>query len=381
LEIENLADFDQRAGRSGSLVGWTVQSVDLSGRGAVLAKLTVQGALFLGCRFDTGVEQSLIDRGAFVFPTLPGPPFNPYRPGLYTAGELYTIEREAAGLLAGHERLSVDEAVRRTAEEHDDRRYTRTTDGRIYAWYTAQPTPTPVAAGLAMSLHDNSILEALADRLTPQARVVGVMGGHGTVRGEPDYRLAVELGVGLAAAGFTVASGGGPGAMEAANLGSRLVASDVASALDQLATVPDYSPDVMAWADVALALLPALRPTFTLGIPTWYYGHEPPNVFASGIAKLFSNAIREDLLLATCRAGLVYLPGAAGTVQEVFQAATRDYYAPDPALITPLVFLGRDYWTTTVPVWGLISALARGRAMAQRLYLVDSVDEALDALS
>jgi len=350
-EIESLADFDARVTQSPSLVGWTVQSVDLSQRGSVLAHLTVTGTLFLGCQFGAGVEESLTRRGAFVFPTLPGPPFNPYRAGLYTAGELY-----------------------------DAQTYAETTDARVYAWYTAQPTPVPVAAGLAMSLHDNSIVEALADRLADVSHVVGLMGGHALCRGDRDYRLAAALGAGLAGAGLIVASGGGPGAMEAANLGARSAPADLPGLLDQLAQVPDYAPDVMAWAQAGLAIVPALRPTFTLGIPTWYYGHEPPNVFASDIAKLFSNAIREDLLLATCRAGLIYLPGAAGTVQEVFQAATRNYYAADPTLVTPLVFYGRHYWTETVPVWRLIRSLARGRAMANRLYLVDDIDQALAAL-
>ena len=65
----------------------------------------------------------------------------------------------------------------------------------------------------------------------------------------------------------------------------------------------------------------------SVGVPTWFYGHEPPNVFAGAIAKFFSNALREDGLLARCTDGVVYLPGAAGTVQEVFQAVTGHYYA------------------------------------------------------
>lgn len=352
LEIESLDDFDARTSRSVKMAGWTVQSVDLTERGAVLARLAVDGALFLGCDFAPGVEETLTERGAYVFPTLPGPPFNPYRVGLYTADELY-----------------------------DDRLYARTTDARIDAWYNAQPTPLPPAAGLAMSLHDNSILEALADQVGPGHRVVGIMGGHATVRGRDDYRLAASLGAGLAAAGFTVATGGGPGSMEAANLGARLAPADLPAAIDHLARVPSFRPSVTDWVDAARAVLPGLTHGPSLGIPTWYYGHEPPNVFATGIAKLFSNAIREDLLLSTCRAGLVYLPGAAGTVQEVFQAATRDYYAPDPDLVTPLILVGRDYWTTILPAWGLIQALSRGRAMAERIWLVDNVDQALARLA
>ena len=47
----------------------------------------------------------------------------------------------------------------------------------------------------------------------------------------------------------------------------------------------------------------------SLGIPTWFYGHEPPNVFCDVIAKYFSNAIREEGLLARSTAGIVVLDG------------------------------------------------------------------------
>ena len=117
----------------------------------------------------------------------------------------------------------------------------------------------------------------------------------------------------------------------------------------------------------------------SIGIPTWFYGHEPPNVFCNGIAKYFSNALREDGLLARSTAGLVVLEGAAGTVQEVFQAATPLYYSRAGATLPVVVLVGREHWTRTVPVWPALTALASGRAMAEHLHLVDSVDEAADA--
>ena len=89
-----------------------------------------------------------------------------------------------------------------------------------------------------------------------------------------------------------------------------------------------HAPDVAAWARVALGVIadhPAARTVASIGIPTWFYGHEPPNGFAGKIAKFFSNALREDILLVLVTSGVVYLPGAAGTVQEVFQATTPGY--------------------------------------------------------
>ena len=106
----------------------------------------------------------------------------------------------------------------------------------------------------------------------------------------------------------------------------------------------------------------------SLGIPTWHYGHEPPNAFSSVVAKYFRNAIREDVLLEVCRGGIVFLPGAAGTVQEVFQAACANYYA-DESDVAPMLFVGREYWTETVPAWPLVSALAEGRPLATAAHL------------
>ncbi len=91
-----------------------------------------------------------------------------------------------------------------------------------------------------------------------------------------------------------------------------------------------------------------------VGVPTWFYGHEPPNVFGTVIAKYFDNAIREDILLRLCGAGIVYSPGRAGTTQEIFQALTRNYYALEGHQIRPMILLGVDYWTTQVPAWPLL---------------------------
>jgi len=113
----------------------------------------------------------------------------------------------------------------------------------------------------------------------------------------------------------------------------------------------------------------------TLGIPTWFYGHEPPNVFATAIAKYFRNATREAILLQVCDAGIVFLPGAAGTVQEVFQDACENFYAA-PESVAPMVLVGTAYWTETLPAWPLLQALSKGRPMEGHIHLVDTVDDA-----
>ena len=157
--------------------------------------------------------------------------------------------------------------------------------------------------------------------------------------------------------------------MEAANLGARLAEQD-SGVLDQ----------VLAEIAARAAFHPTSRPghasrsprstgsatrAASLGIPTWHYGHEPPNAFSSAVAKYFRNAIREDVLLEVCRGGIVFLPGAAGTVQEIFQAACTNYYAAE-AEVVPMVFVGGDYWTATLPAWPLVDALAAGRPFGAR---------------
>ena len=67
--------------------GWHVQSLDLRGRRGQLESLDPQGAIFLGCTFDGGAEDSLRGRGALIFPRLEAVPFNPYRSQLYTPQE------------------------------------------------------------------------------------------------------------------------------------------------------------------------------------------------------------------------------------------------------------------------------------------------------
>jgi predicted Rossmann-fold nucleotide-binding protein len=171
--------------------------------------------------------------------------------------------------------------------------------------------------------------------------------------------------------------------MEAANLGAYAAPFEdtmLTDALRVLAKVPSFVPSVTEWARAAFEVRgrwPGGGPS--VAVPTWFYGHEPPNAFAAHIAKYFSNATREDGLLARCTAGVVFLPGAAGTVQEIFDNATPNYYESrgEP---TPMVLVDRAHWTEHLPAWPLLRALARERPMAARVALVDRIEEAPVAL-
>jgi predicted Rossmann-fold nucleotide-binding protein len=125
---------------------------------------------------------------------------------------------------------------------------------------------------------------------------------------------------------------------------------------------------------------PADRAGASISIPTWFYGHEPTNLFATKIAKYFANALREDTLLHRCRGGIVYLPGQAGTVQEIFQAVTENFYAADASQIAPMILVGTDYWTNAYPAWPLLERLGDGRPMGDVIHCVDKMSDVTDLL-
>ncbi|HHV21186.1 MAG TPA: Rossmann fold nucleotide-binding protein [Propionibacterium sp.] len=356
LEIESLAEFDAHIAIATHLDGWLVQSVDLSERSTELRRVDPAGAMFLGCTLTDRTHLSLVRRGAHVFPRLGAVPFNPYRARLYTAAELY-----------------------------DTPHYADSLDARVYDWLQSRLPHPALPDTLAMTLHDHAVTDALDELHIARDATVGIMGGHKLRRDEEGYAAAAHLSATLTERGAVVLTGGGPGAMEAANLGARYAGCQglLDDACAELARVPSFLPDIDAWAASALSVLdhcPADAHGVSIGIPTWHFGHEPPNVFATHIAKYFHNALREDELLRCARAGIVCLPGAAGTVQEIFQATTINYYATDAEPVVPMVLVGRAYWTDVLPAWQLLSALGAGRRMEHVIHLVDDPAEVPELL-
>jgi len=353
VQIESLSEFDDRlAAGATSLRGWRLRGLDLTSYTAQLHRLELAGASFLGCTFANGDGDYAEAAGALVLPTIKEVPVDVYRGRLYTADELY-----------------------------DDPSYALSLDARAYAW-SQHPSEHSPEDELARALHDHAIDQALAAWITQRhrerSRIVGVMGGHALTRTEPAYADAARLGR-LLGRDHVVATGGGPGAMEAANLGAWLAeepGDELEDALTALAVVPTFRPSIQQWARVALEVRARLdgADRRSLGIPTWHYGHEPPNVFAGAIAKYFRNATREAILLEVCDAGIVFLPGAGGTVQEVFQDACENYYA-DASAVAPMVLVGVDHWTRELPAWPLLQSLAKGRPMEGHVHLVDSLEE------
>jgi predicted Rossmann-fold nucleotide-binding protein len=354
-EIHDRETLLDHAGRFRHLRGVVVQGVDLTSCDARLDPCDLSGAVFLGCALPPRLLARAQAADALVFPRLPDLPFEPYRGRLYTPDELYR----------GHER-----GRGRGFLESD------TVDARIYAHYASHRASPPLVVALAQRLHDHAIDDALTDWLgAADRRVVAIMGGHGLSRGAPAYRGVARMAKALAERGYLLASGGGPGAMEATHLGAWFAgaaAADLKRAIDHLATAPTYTAD--AWLDTALEARDR-RPAGaeSLAIPTWFYGHEPTSAFATHVAKYFSNSLREDGLLAVAKHGVVFAEGRAGTVQEIFQDACQNHYVT-AGVASPMVFYGVRYWTRELPALPLLASLSRGRLYERMIAASDDED-------
>jgi predicted Rossmann-fold nucleotide-binding protein len=220
---------------------------------------------------------------------------------------------------------------------------------RLASWFGS--SSVSVRDALIRAVHDATIDAAVA-RFVAGRRVVGVMGGHALDRGSPLYRTVAVTGRALTRAGFTLATGGGPGVMEAANLGAWMspFADD---ALDAALAVLVDAPDWKAEPDRYLQRGLDVRARWphggeSLGVPTWVYVNEPTSAFATHIAKYFTNSIREDGLLAIARSGVVYAPGGAGTQQEIFTDTAQNSLTLYKVR-SPMVFFGRTFFERDHP--------------------------------
>jgi predicted Rossmann-fold nucleotide-binding protein len=283
-----------------------------------------------------------------------------------------------------------------------------TPDFADFRWFvaTGRGTPTDAAEAVQRAVHDAHVTFDLGAIISDR-RVIGVMGGHQLPRDSADYLRVAELARDLARRGMLVCTGGGPGAMEASHLGSALsqhpdsALGDAIAALSVVPRMPDLhgilspggTPDPALVRVAGEWFAPAWlvsrgieEPVASLSIPTWHYGHEPTSPFATHIAKLFQSSIREDGLLTIARQGIVFTRGSAGTLQEVFQDAQQNFYASRTDYFSPMVFLGRDYWTEAMPVGPLLDALFATAAPAVRetaerlLLLTDDIAEAAEHL-
>ncbi|ARA92840.1 hypothetical protein AWN76_006460 [Rhodothermaceae bacterium RA] len=363
LEFESLDELTAHLDAGGHLRNAVLQNLDLRAVRERILAADPRGAVFLGCTMDAATRSALWDHEALIFPPLPGLPYQPYRAALYDGRELY----------AGFDPDTPDS-------------YAETLDGRIYRHWqqTGGAEPATLLEALARRLHDLSITNALDEEVRRHERLVAVMGGHGLARTATRYRDVAHLARTLTRRGYVLISGGGPGAMEATHLGACFADrsdDDLEHALTLLATAPHYTD--RRWLSTAFDVIDRFgldqeRPV-SLGIPTWLYGHEPPTPFASHIAKYFANSLREEGLITLARHGIIFAPGGPGTIQEVFQDNAQNYYETLD-VVSPMVFLDRDFWSFTRPAYPLVRQLAMNRRYDRLVTAVDTPAEVVTFL-
>jgi predicted Rossmann-fold nucleotide-binding protein len=257
-----------------------------------------------------------------------------------------------------------------------------TLDGRIYAYVKAHGGRAPdMDEGLAQRVHDHFIDVALAAFLMRTGRpVVGVMGGSTTAAADANYRRVARLTAALTRRGYLVVSGGGLGIMEAANLGAYLADrsdGERDDAVDALAAAPPWARDAAGYMRVADEIRERFAPGGTsLAIPTWVTAGEPISQFSSQIAKYFSNSIREDGLLAVATAGIVFAPGGAGTMQEIFQDAAQNAYRVFGR--SPMAFLDIPHYRDETGLYPALERQATRLGFADLLSIADEPEQMLD---
>jgi uncharacterized protein (TIGR00730 family) len=174
-------------------------------------------------------------------------------------------------------------------------------------------------------------------------RAVAVFGSARTPREAPEYAMGRQLGQALAHAGWAVITGGGPGAMEAANRG----ASEAGGLSVGLGIELPFEQNLNQWVD--------------LGLNFRYF-------FA-----------RKTMFVKYSQ-GFVILPGGFGTMDELFEALTL--VQTHKVNQFPVILLGTSYWSGLVG-WLRTTMVEHGYIGAgdmNLLTMTDDVDEAVGLL-
>ena len=349
-EIESIEEF---LDNGWSFINCCFQDIDFRVLPIRWDRIHLENCTFLGCKFHKKDINLLLLKNTLIFPAVNHIPYNPYRKSLYTWQELYN-------------KSSHENAV--------------TIDEEIYYHFSHYRYQNDITEALYQRIHDHSIDDALYEILgnrkdgSFQKKAVGIMGGHGTKRSSPFYKKVAEVSFILSKKGYLIVSGGGPGIMEAANLGAYMAnysKPELSTALEIIDGNISYNhPEYFKTALEVLNNFPHGKEN--LAIPTWFYGHEPSNLFASHIAKYFSNSIREDTLLAIALHGIVFAPGSAGTNQEIFMDLSQNHYQTF-GYYSPMVFLGKKHYVEETKIFPVIKNFVENNPYQDMLFVEDDV--------
>ncbi|NLJ54050.1 MAG: TIGR00730 family Rossman fold protein [Intrasporangiaceae bacterium] len=170
---------------------------------------------------------------------------------------------------------------------------------------------------------------------------VSVFGSARTGPGNPIYEAGVAVGRALVESGYAVITGGGPGAMEAANRGA--VEADGLS----------------VGLGIELPRESGLNEFVDLGVNFRYF------------------FVRKTMFLKYAQ-GFIVLPGGLGTLDELFEALTL--VQTGKVTRFPIVLIGSQFWAGLL-AWLRDKCVAEGMIHADDLdllYLTDDVQDAVD---
>nr|WP_233153401.1 TIGR00730 family Rossman fold protein [Kineosporia sp. R_H_3] len=173
---------------------------------------------------------------------------------------------------------------------------------------------------------------------------ISVFGSARTKRDHPDYAVAERLGARLAQEGFAVITGGGPGAMEAANKG----ACEAGGVSVGLGIELPFEQGINDWVDMAVN---------------------------------FRYFFARKTMFVKYAQGFVVLPGGFGTLDELFEALVL--VQTHKVTEFPIVLLGNGFWTGLLD-WIRGPLVERGMISVPDLDLVrvtDDVDEAVEIMA
>jgi uncharacterized protein (TIGR00730 family) len=205
-------------------------------------------------------------------------------------------------------------------------------------------------AAIASLLDDDQRVEAVSRELTTGFRTLSGLGPAVTIFGSartpedaPDYAQAREVARQLGEAGFPIITGGGPGAMEAANRGAR-DAGVVSVGLD--IELP-HEQHINPYVDIPL---------------TFHY--------------FFTRKV----MFVRYACAFVCLPGGFGTMDELFEVITLRQTGKIRS--RPVILFGTGYWGGLVD-WLADTMLADGKIAPEdvaRLVMTDSVHEVVQCV-
>jgi uncharacterized protein (TIGR00730 family) len=176
--------------------------------------------------------------------------------------------------------------------------------------------------------------------LAELGRAVSVFGSARVSRDTEEYELGVTVGRLLAEAGFAVITGGGPGAMEAANKG----ACEAGGVSVGLGIELPFEQGMNEWVDI--------------GVDFRYF-------FA-----------RKTMFVKYAQ-GFVVLPGGLGTFDELFEALCLVQTRKVTSF--PIVLIGHSYWDGLVD-WLRSTVLAGGKIADRDLDLFSVTDDPAEAV-